>query len=179
MIKWGKLSSTDKADILLGYKESKLSASEIANRVFEDYGYKISRGVVIGGYYRAGVKLPGSGRPPKPRKPRPPAVRRPGQRRVTSKPYKPPAAIIPKVVADIPKPPASSIKQFIDLQPGDCKWPMEYASGLDGPAMDCCGLPTKNEKSWCEYHEEKSQLKQQGPSQPTRQRRSVRTGGWV
>lgn len=149
---WRSLSKSDKADLV----RARIEAGDgSAGQIAKSLG--VSRNVVIGVVSRNDIKLPGDR-----------TVQKRATRehiRKTKGPPKPKPAPKPKAVAASPKPKPAPLpavisgKPFIDLQPGDCKWPLWKTLPSPASSAPHCGRPVEGEGRYCTHHAAKAKLR--------------------
>lgn len=145
---WRALSKEEKGELVA----ARIAAGDgSAGQIAKSLG--VSRNVIIGVASRNNIDLPGDR-----------TLHRQAIRKLRSKakgPAKPKPAPKPKAIAAPPKPkPQPAIvggKPFIDLLPGDCKWPLWKT--LPSPASQAphCGAAAVDGSPWCAHHKVKSE----------------------
>lgn len=158
MIQWATLSVEERIATIQRNWEDGVSARDLAARIGG-----VTRNAIIGMYTRHASKLsdtplqapmrPRRGEPKVPRipKPRKVAVRSVCKRERT--------APVPRVrVAPTPPPEPAEVRmvRLIDLEAGDCRWPV----GRDGGQHLFCGLERRDrDTSYCGHHAHRSRLR--------------------
>lgn len=152
MIAW---TPQAKAAVCTLWTERNLSARQICDEIFKEYGIAPSRSSVIGIAHRAGLSFQGrlTESPIRPRRvgPLAPRVRkpRPARPRAEAAPKPPKPAPAPKAPAAPVGIPESRQVSIVEIREGQCKY---MAGDPRDPSSSCCGHPTASGSPWCPGH---------------------------
>lgn len=143
---WKALSKEEKGELV----SARIAAGDgSAGQIAKSLG--VSRNVIIGVASRNNIDLPGDR-----------TLHRQAIRKLRSKakgPAKPKPK--PKAVAAPTKPkPLPAVvggKPFIDLQPGECKWPLWKELSSPASQSPHCGAAAVEGSPWCAHHKAKSE----------------------
>lgn len=147
---WKSLTPEEKAEVV----RARIAAGDgSSGQIAKSLG--VSRNMVIGVCSRNKIVLPGDR-----------VLQKEGTRKRRNKERaantlpKPKPAPKPKAVAAPPKPkPLPAVvggKPFIDLQPGECKWPLWKELSSPASQSPHCGAEAVEGSPWCAHHQRKS-----------------------